>query len=166
MKKKSPSARYSNCKFTNWLLAACFLTSSAIATTANSQATPTILAINQGNPGNIIVDGSRVYWIDSATARVASVDKLNGGLVLVNSPAAAADTGANAAVDIVQDTSFLYFLRLENCGDSIYKASKISYSFSRIVDEQAEGNSLGISNGTLYFPSFKQWENNPQQWDG
>src|SRR5437762_2842351 len=122
MKKNSPSARYSNCKFTNWLLVACFLTSSAIATTAD--ATVTILATNQGNPGNIIVDGSRVYWIDSGTARVASVDKLNGGLVLVNSPAAAADTGAYAAVDIVQDTSFLYFLRLENCGDSIYKASK------------------------------------------
>src|SRR5205814_9080299 len=60
--KRILPARRSGYRFTHWLLGACFLAGSAITTT--SQATPTILATNQGQVTNIIVDGSRVYWIN------------------------------------------------------------------------------------------------------
>jgi len=163
--KEISLARHSGYRFGHWLLAACLLTGSAfLYTTAN--AAVTVLATNQGTPGNIIVDGSRVYWIDQNTAKVSSVNKLStgGSSVLVNSPAATADT--TYVADLVQDTSFLYFLRNETWGNSIFKASKISTSVSRIVDEQAEADSLGINNGILYFYSDQQWENTPQKWDG
>src|SRR5436190_3193609 len=163
--KRILPARRSGYRFTHWLLAACLLTGSTfLYTTAN--AAVTVLATNQGTPGNIIVDGSRVYWIDQNTAKVSSVNKLStgGSSVLVNSPAATADT--TYVADLVQDTSFLYFLRNETWGNSIFKASKISTSVSRIVDEQAEADSLGINNGILYFYSDQQWENTPQKWDG
>src|SRR5438045_1498876 len=105
MKNKSSSARYSNCKFANWLLVACLLTGSAIATTARAQLT--ILATGQAGAGNIIVDGSRVYWINTNNAVVSSVDKLNGGVVRIHNPA-----GINSGpgtYDLVQDNINLYF---------------------------------------------------------
>ena len=162
--KRILPARRSGYRFTHWLLGACFLAGSAITGTAT--AAVTVLATNQGSPGNIIVDTSRVYWIDFNTAAVSSVDKLSSGgsSVLVNSPAAVADT--TYVADLVQDTSFLYFLRSEASGNSIFKASKTSTSVSRIVDEQAEADSLGINNGTLFFYSDQQWENTAQKWDG
>ncbi len=162
--KRILPARRSGYRFTHWLLGACFLAGSAITGTAT--AAVTVLATNQGSPGNIIVDTSRVYWIDFNTAAVSSVDKLSSGgsSVLVNSPAAVADT--TYVADLVQDTSFLYFLRSEASGNSIFKASKTSTSVSRIVDEQAEADSLGINNGILFFYSDQQWENTAQKWDG
>ena len=157
--KETSLARGASFRLTHWLLAACFLASSTIATTA--EATVTILATNQGNPGNIIVDGSRVYWINYINASVSSVDKLSSGgsSVLVHSPAANADHTYYA--DLVKDTVFLYFMRAEGCGDSVYKVPKTSSSVVRLVDQQAAGGSLGLWNGTLYFYSGLQWQGVP-----
>lgn len=147
--------------FTRSLLAACLLAGSAIATTADGAVT--VLATNQGNSGNIIVDPSRVYWINYINASVSSVDKLSSGgsSVLVHSPAANADHLYYS--DLVQDTFFLYFMRGEGCGDSVYKVPKTSSSVVRLVDQQAAGGSLGLWTGTLYFYSDLQWLGVPCQ---
>jgi hypothetical protein len=152
-------ARPASRRLIHWLLVACFLTGLAVATIVN--ATVTTLATNQGNPGNIIVDGSRVYWINFINASVSSVDKLSGGgsSVLVHSPPANADHVYFA--DLVQDTSFLYFMRGESCGDSVYKVPKTSSSVVKLVDQQADGGSLGLWTGTLYFYSSVQWQGVP-----
>src|SRR5438105_8210978 len=108
--KEISLARHSGCRFTHWFLAACLLAGSAIATTAN--AAPTILATNQGNVTNIIVDDSRVYWINVNNSAVSSVDKLNGGATFIHSPASTlygSNIPANGG-DIVQDSTNLYFI--------------------------------------------------------
>ena len=137
MKKKFPSARYSNCKFANWLLVACLLTGSAIATTARAQLT--ILATGQAGAGNIIVDGSRVYWINTNNAVVSSVDKLNAGVVRIHNPA-----GINSGpgtYDLVQDNINLYFASAQtpphfpDANFNLYRVPKTSSLVTQLTND-------------------------------
>jgi len=120
----------------------------------------TILATNQGEVGNIIVDGSRVYWINFIDSTVSSVDKVNGGPVLIHNPA----TGVTAG-DIVQDNVKLYFTsQTSNCLPgtyNIYSVPKTSSLVTQLTidtpcdngrtNTDASDGALAISNGSLYY---------------
>jgi hypothetical protein len=111
-----------------------------------------ILATGQFGGENIIWDGSRVYWIRLDGA-VLSVDKQSGGPVTThNSGVAGSTIGANC--DIVQDTSFLYFI-LTPSTSTINKVEKTSSSPVLLTD-QAVGVGLAINpaGGTLYYSNF------------
>jgi hypothetical protein len=133
-------------QFAHRLLAACLLASSAIATTAN--AAPTILASNQGNVTNIIVDGSRVYWINAIDSTVSSVDKINGGVVRIHSPAGTLH-GSNLPAlggDIVQDNVNLYFISGTggqfigiNSGNNVYSVPKTSSGATLLTADVSPG---------------------------
>lgn len=124
--KKIWLARHSGYRFTHWLLAACLLGSSAIVTTAQN-APPTILATGQGNAGNIIVDLSRVYWINATNSTVSSIDKLYGGVVRIHSPAGVDPvTGFPArGGDIVQDNLNLYFASATGSANGVFPPGRL-----------------------------------------
>ena len=143
-------------RFAHWLLVACLLTGSAIATTARAQLR--ILATGQAGAGNIIVDGSRVYWINNNNSTVSSVDKLNGGVVFIHNPANNVPGG-----DIVQDNGNLYFA--SQTGPffpsvwNLYSVPKSSSIVRQLTVDtvstdtttSGSGKALGISNGSLYY---------------
>ena len=143
--------------FASWLFAACLLTGSAVATKAKAQEL-TILATGQAGAGNIIVDGSRVYWINNNNSRVSSVDKLNGGVVFIHNPANNVPGG-----NIVQDNGNLYFA--SETGPflpsvwNLYSVPKFSSIVHQLTVDtvntetttSGSGRALGISNGSLYY---------------
>jgi len=150
MKKRILFTRCSNRGFTHSLLAACLLAGSAVATTAD--ATVTILATGQPFAENILVDGSRVYWIRHDSG-VLSVDKVNGGLVRTHSAGGAGLEGG----DIVKDTAFLYFVRNET--DDSFSVNKVAKTSSSPVQLTDEAIGLGLAlhpvQGILFYTTFK-----------
>lgn len=120
-------------------------------------ATPTILATSTGNPGNLLVDGSSVYWVDDLTGQLHSVSITPGGTVF--------DLGtvASGINDFVQDTSFLYY-RVNAQGFAINKVSKSGATTTTFgVDNYplAAGSSLAIgpAGGVLYYDSDRDVPN-------
>jgi hypothetical protein len=128
---------------------------------STTNATVTVLTGNQRNAGNIVVDGSRVYWINQNTSAVSSIDKLSGGTSSVTTHFAG--TGWPGG-HLVQDTSFLYFTANGVLGVDastnlpitfgVFKASKTSSSASMLEPTHGAGGfGLALSNGTLYYVS-------------
>ena len=121
------------------------------------QSAPTILATGIGNPGNLQVDGSSVYWIDGLTGQIKSVSKSPGGTVFN------LGTVASGINDFVQDTSFLYY-RINAQGLAINKVSKsgaTTTSFGVDNYPTAAGSSLtiGPAGGVLYYDSDRDVPN-------
>src|SRR5438552_766500 len=81
---------------------------SLIAPTTTSKAAFTALALFQGAPGNLITDGTRVYWIDFQNAKVSSVP-VNGGSVFVHSPVT--PSGGGDIRQVSTSDPYIYFSR-------------------------------------------------------
>ena len=155
-------------RFAYWLLVACLLAGSAVATTVRAQELR-ILATGQAGAGNIIVDGSRVYWINTNNAVLSSVDKLNGGVVRIHNPA-----GTNSGpgdYDLVQDNVNLYFASAQtpphfpDANFNLYRVPKTSSLVTQLTNDPCNtcagctnswGNTLAISNGWLYYTGGQQ----------
>ena len=158
-RKEISLARHSGYRFAHWLLAACLLTSSTLIATAD--AAVTVLAGGQTNAGNIIVDGSRVYWINQNTSAVRSIDKLSSGTSSVTTHYAG--TGFPGG-NIVQDNASLYFTANGNFGrdpatnltitEGVFKVGKSSTLAVRLAGAGDDG--LAISTGMLYYVSSSQ----------
>jgi hypothetical protein len=154
--KEISVARRASCRLTHWLLAACLLTNSALITSAT--AAVTVLTGGQTGAGNIIVDSSRVFWMNQNNGMVRSIDKLSGGTSSVTTHYGGAGYPGGA---LVQDTSFLYFtvngiLGHTSCGTithGVFKVLKTSSSATML--DGANGFSLAISidGHTLYYVS-------------
>ena len=181
--KETSLIHLSGYRFAHRLLAACLLVGSATGIPTTATATPTILAQNQGNVHNIIVDNSRVYWINSTGAAVSSVDKINGGTVRIHSPSTkfciAGTCVDTIGGDIVQDTANLYFVTGAGGGDigfnsgyDVYRVPKASSGATLLTpsvtytpgsinpNEKRPGKTcLGIANGSLYY--FSGYQTNP-----
>jgi hypothetical protein len=115
-------------------------------------ATPTILANNVGNPDNIIIDESSVYWGDSSTGNISSVSKNPGGAVthyaVVMVPGG----------DLIQDNASLYFAGAAFGGmfvgeHFVYKTPKFGGFANRIDTDFIYGGTLssGTAAGILYY---------------
>ena len=120
------------------------------------RAQTTILASNVGNPDNIIVDASSVYWDDLYTGKISSVSVNPGGAV-IDYPVAMVGGG-----DLAQDSASLYFAGAANAGPYlsehfVYKTSKaggLTNTISNGMDHGfAYGGSLtiGPAGGILYY---------------
>ena len=116
---------------------------------------PAVLASNAGDPGDLLLDNSTVYWGDIFTGQISSVSKNPGGSVTqypVNM-----DPGG----DIVQDNASLYFIGAATApggfvGEhSIFKMSKVGGLTATIGDHHSFGGSLtmGPAGGILYYHS-------------
>ena len=163
--KKCVLASHSGYRLALWLLAAYFLVGSAITTTAQV----VILARNQDG-GNIIVDGSRVYWINRGNSVVSSVDKLHGGVIRIHNHAG---TAVSVNGDIVQDNLNLYFASQQTppgrpfSNFNLYRVPKTSSTVTQLTRDltghtNSWDNTLAISNGWLYyFSGFQE-----VTWDG
>lgn len=127
-----------------------------IACVTSAAAQVQTLATNQGAPGNLAVDGARVYWIDRQSGAVSSVDKANGGLVMMHS-------GGNAApgYELRQDDAFLYFSADGNFPQgggptAIYKVAKTSASVAQLSSNDIVP-SFALNAGSLhYIGRFRQ----------
>src|ERR1700722_8458663 len=82
-------------------------------------AAPTVLASNQGSPGDLLVDGSSVYWVDNSTHLISSVSRNPGGPVTHYSTLATLG-------DPAMDNVFLYYLAWNPAlpGGQIFKVPK------------------------------------------
>ncbi|MGH8094881.1 MAG: kelch repeat-containing protein [Chthoniobacterales bacterium] len=100
-------------------------------------ATPAILANNVGNPDNIIIDASSVYWDDLYTGQISSVS-INPGGAVTNYPVAMVGGG-----DLAQDNVSLYFAGAANTGP--YLSEHFAYKTSK-----AGGLTNTINNGMDY----------------
>jgi hypothetical protein len=165
-------ARHSSYRLAHWLLAACLLTAAAfLSTTADAQTTTpdglvTFLATNQFGAGYIIVDGSRVYWINFNNSEVSSVDKLFGivvgadGAIRIHNPANNSAPGGA----IVQDDLNIYFASETGTQGfsywNLFSATKFS-AFRNVTQltfdtndietsTSGSGPALGL-NGLLYY---------------
>ena len=137
-----------------WLMPA-VLTSPAVAAVA-----PTVLASNIGDPGNIVIDNSTVYWGDLSTGQISSVSKNPGGVVTHYT------TPMNAGGDLVQDGASLYFIGSSFVnGFSIYKMSKAGGSVTTVGDHTAAYGygsvAIGPAGGILYYNSDPHLHNIP-----
>lgn len=135
-----------------FLLAACIVGAAFSAAASNPI---TVLATNVGYPGNMLVDGGNVYWIDNLTGHILSVSKNPGGSV---STLGTAPIGG----DLVQDAASIYFQDATKPGPyvadyALTKVSKAGYSSSTIGSQYAHGGTLGIGpgNGMLYYSSLR-----------
>ncbi len=116
-------------------------------------ATPTVLASNAGNPDNLIVDNSTVYWGDAFTGQIRSVSKNPGGTVTQYL------VGMDSGGDLVQDNASLYFVSsIASVGGfvsehPIYKMSKTGGLAVAIGNHDSFGGSMAIgpAGGVLYY---------------
>ena len=149
-------ARRASCRLTHWLLAACLLTTPALITSAG--AAVTVLARGQAGAGNIIVDSSRVFWMNQNNGAVRSIDKLSSGTSSVTTHYGGAGYPGGA---LVQDTSFLYFtvngiLGQNSCGaitHGVFKVLKTSSSATMLDGANEFSLAISIDNHTLYYVS-------------
>lgn len=154
--KQVSLARRASCRLTHWLLAAYLLTNSALITSAS--AAVTVLARGQTGAGNIIVDSSRVFWMNQNNGVVRSIDKLSNGTSSVMTHYGGAGFPGGA---LVQDTSFLYFtvngnLGQNSCGaitDGVFKVLKTSSSATMLDGANDLSLAISIDNHTLYYVS-------------
>jgi Concanavalin A-like lectin/glucanases superfamily len=128
-----------------------------------------VLATGQTFPSNLLVDGARVYWIDAQNASVSSVDKVNGGTVMIHSPPVPL-----VGYDIQQDDAFLYFMRDSdgNCvynpcasNTSLFRVPKTSSTITYLADCLSSG--FAIQNAALYYDSAEHnWGPGPNPFFG
>ena len=131
---------------------AVFVFALCLATSGASGAQAVMLATNQGE-GPIIVDDSRVYWINVWDGSVRSVDKINGGPVRIHSQGPDA-----SASDLAQDNVSIYFIGSENglASGHVYAAAK---AFPATVtqlfqDDPSYPEGIAISGGSLFYYGY------------
>jgi hypothetical protein len=128
-----------------------------ILTSSSAQAqNPEILANNVGNPGNIIIDESSVYWGDALTGIISSVSKNPGGAV-TNYPVPMVAGG-----DLAQDNVFLYFVGAASVGPfvgehDVFKTPKFG-GFTNPINSGVDPGwalggtlTIGPAGGILYY---------------
>ena len=126
-----------------------------ISSSAQAQ-NPEILASNVGNPDNIIIDQSSVYWGDSLTGSISSVSKNPGGAV-TNYPVAMVAGG-----DLAQDNVFLFFVGAASVGlyvgeHNVFKTPKFG-GFTNPINSGVDPGwalggtlTIGPAGGVLYY---------------
>jgi len=130
-------------------------------------AAPTVLASNQGSPGDLLVDGSSVYWVDNTSHLISSVSKNPGGVVTHYSTLATLG-------DPAMDNVFLYYLAWNPAlpGGQILKVPKTG-GFASAIGNANVTNALafagidgsgdlaiGPAGGVIYYEGVEDLPNN------
>ncbi len=124
------------------------------------------LASNVGAPGNVLVDGSSVYWIDDVTGQVQSACKIPPGPC---SAVMSYGQAANGINDFVQDAASLYYRINDAQGfaiDKVSKAGGTTMALGTTDPNLVAGGYLlatGPGNDLLYYYSFLPIPNAPDR---